>query len=304
MKAWGRIGWAAALVFALASVVGSGQVIINEIAWAGTQASASDEWIELYNVTDQPVDLTGWTLVMDGSVIHLSQVADAPLEVRRTVIEASGFLLLERTDDTTVSDIDADVIYKGGLSNEGADLVLIDPDGQIVDQALFAESGWPAGLATDDSFPYTTMERLYPPVGGAEWGTNAPMSALNGLDADGNPLFGTPKATNGAVLFMASAPRVDLIAPVEGEVSGTTLIEWLAIDPDGDDDALRVTIILTQEDPLAVQTLVENLTNAGSFAWDTTAHEDGAYHFELVVEDPDGYGGSATSPVLNVQNGT
>jgi len=301
---WRRIGWAAALVFTLASAVASGQVIINEVAWAGTQASSSDEWIELYNVTDQPFDLTGWTLRIDGSVIHLGEVTDATLEVRRSIIEPGGFLLLERTDDAVVSDVEADLIYKGLLSNGGEDLFLSNANGEIVDQVLFAETGWPAGLAADDSLPYATMERLYPAVGGTEWGTNAPMSARNGLDADGNPLFGTPKATNGAVLFMASAPRVDLIAPAAGEVSGTTLIEWSAIDPDGDDSALRVAIILTQEDPLAAQTIVENLTNAGSFAWDTTAHEDGAYHFELVVEDPDGYGGSAVSPVLNVRNGT
>lgn len=298
------MAWVAALVFALASAVVSGQVIINEIAWAGTQASPNDEWIELYNVTDQPIDLAGWTLRIDGSVIHLSEVADATLEVRRSIIEPGGFVLLERTDDTVVSDIEADLVYKGLLSNGGEDLFLSNANGEIVDQVLFAETGWPAGLAADDLLPYATMERLHPPVAGAEWATNAPMSVANGLDADGSPLLGTPRATNGAVLFMASAPRVDLIAPVEGEVRGTTLIEWSAIDPDGDDSALRVTIILTREDPLAARTLAENLTNAGSFAWDTTAHEDGTYRLEILVEDPEGYRGSASSPVLDVRNGT
>jgi len=37
-------------------------------------------------------------------------------------ITAHGFYLLERTDDTTVSDIGADQIYTGGLNNNGETL--------------------------------------------------------------------------------------------------------------------------------------------------------------------------------------
>ena len=42
-------------------------VVINEVAWAGTSASASDEWLELYNSGAADIDLTGWTL-SDGGV--------------------------------------------------------------------------------------------------------------------------------------------------------------------------------------------------------------------------------------------
>ena len=298
----GRIAWAGMLALALASSGVYGQVIINEVAWAGTSASSNDEWVELCNVSDRAVDVAGWTLKIDGSVIHLGEVADATLEVRGTLIEAGGFLLLERTDDTTVSDVQADLIYKGLLSNGGEDLFLSNAEGEIVDQALFAEAGWPAGLGTDEALPYATMERLDPSGSGVGWATNAPMASRNGLDAEGNPLNGTPRAVNGAVLFMASAPRVDLMGPTQGDVGGTALIEWLAIDPDGEDTALRVRITLVHEDSLEVETLAENLTNAGSYPWDTTAHEDGGYHFEIYVEDPDGYVGTATSSGLVIQN--
>ena len=37
-------------------------VIISEIAWAGTVADPLDEWIELRNIGDVPVDLNGWVL--------------------------------------------------------------------------------------------------------------------------------------------------------------------------------------------------------------------------------------------------
>ncbi len=40
-------------------------VIINEVAWMGTIASTSDEWIELYNPGTVAIDLTGWVLRAD-----------------------------------------------------------------------------------------------------------------------------------------------------------------------------------------------------------------------------------------------
>jgi len=42
-------------------------VVVNEVAWAGTSASSSDEWMELYNCGAADIDLTGWTL-SDGGV--------------------------------------------------------------------------------------------------------------------------------------------------------------------------------------------------------------------------------------------
>ena len=52
--------WIVCAGFALSlAVVGTGQLVINEVAWGGTDASPYDEWIELYNPTDEPVDLTG-----------------------------------------------------------------------------------------------------------------------------------------------------------------------------------------------------------------------------------------------------
>ena len=38
-------------------------VVINEVAWAGNNATYSaDEWIELYNRTNKPVNLNDWIL--------------------------------------------------------------------------------------------------------------------------------------------------------------------------------------------------------------------------------------------------
>ena len=79
----------------------AGDVVINEVAWMGTAANAADEWIELYNITAQNIDLTGWTLKSADTSPNITLSGSIP---------AHGFFLLERTNDTTVSDITADQI--------------------------------------------------------------------------------------------------------------------------------------------------------------------------------------------------
>ena len=162
------------------------EVVINEIAWMGTKTSTADEWIELYNNTDQDIDLTDWSLLStDGSpAINLSGT-----------IQAQGYFLLERTDNNTVSDIEADQIYSGALGNSGETLQLKDETAQMIDEVDCSE-GWFAGTNSDTL--KATMERIDPNSDGSSsenWNTNDGVTR-NGSDADGNPLNGTPKAQN------------------------------------------------------------------------------------------------------------
>ncbi len=100
------------------------QVKFSELAWMGTQHSTYDEWMELYNDSESDIDLTNWVIeAKDGT----------PYIVLSGIIKAHGYFLLERTDDTSVPDIDADLIYTGALENRGEKLYLKDPDGRISD---------------------------------------------------------------------------------------------------------------------------------------------------------------------------
>jgi len=279
-------------------------VAINEVAWGGTIASATDEWMELYNTSDTPVDLMGWTLVFGERVVHLGIVDGATTEVRGTVIEAGGYYLLERTDDETVADVEADIIYTGSLPNDGTDVILFDSIGDVVDRLICLEGGWPAGSGGSDDFPYRSMERVDPldPDGG--WVTHRGLVTA-GVDALGNPINGTPRSENETAILAAAAPRVDLIAP-EGkgaELSGVVVIRWIADDPDGVSEQLRIRIDLSSDAGETWIPLVENLANAGSFAWDTRNHENGDhYGIRVAAADPDGYITHAVSQALRITN--
>jgi hypothetical protein len=159
-------------------------VIINEIAWAGTTSSlSSDEWIELYNPTNQTINITGWRLVSaDGT----------PNIILSGSIPSGGYFLLERGDDNTVLDIVADQIYTGELSNSGERLTLYDVANMTIDTANGNGGFWPAG----SSFTYGTMERngvIHD--NDTAWHTNT-GSKRNGKNANGGNILGTPKNSN------------------------------------------------------------------------------------------------------------
>ncbi|MBN1483173.1 MAG: lamin tail domain-containing protein [Chloroflexia bacterium] len=190
---------------------GEGRVVINEVAWAGTAASTDDEWLELYNASPYPIDLAGWALTDGG---------DGPTGINIELsgaITAGGYFLLERTADDTVSDIPADQIYHGNLSNEGEPLTLSNALGQVVDTANATGGGWPAGTKDENR---RTMERVDPlqPGDDANWASND-MVHHNGQDANQDPLNGTPKQLNSA--SYPPPPAADLALHKSGPLTVT-----------------------------------------------------------------------------------
>jgi len=172
-------------------------VLISEVAWAGTLASAYDEWIELHNPGPEPMHLDGWRLISQDGGLQVTLGG---------VLGPYGFFLLERTDDTTVADIAADQIYTGSLSNGGETLLLLDPVGNRIDSANPGGGGWPAG----DSSSRASMERRGRDDRPGNWAT-FPGSDGNGHDAAGNPIPGTPRQPN-AIWYPTPTPTTAVVA--------------------------------------------------------------------------------------------
>jgi len=147
------------------------QVVINEIAWMGTDVSASDEWIELKNTSNEAVDITGWTLKSSD---------DTPTINLEGTIAPNGFSLLERTNDDSVSGILADLIYVGALSNSGEFLTIYDFSQNIID-SINASDGWQVG----DNATKETMQR----TSSGEWitATGTPKAANTGASSGNEP---------------------------------------------------------------------------------------------------------------------
>jgi hypothetical protein len=135
----------------------------------------------LFNAGGEAVDLAGWTLwAEDGS----------PKITLSGTIPAGGFALLERSSDSTVIDITAQVIYTGFLEDDGEVLVLRDGGGVEWDRV----EAWYAG----DKTARASMERISPASAGTDpsnWASNDD-SVTTGLDAEGQPIRGTPSYPN------------------------------------------------------------------------------------------------------------
>lgn len=237
-------------------------VIINEVAWGGTAANSTDEWIELVNTTGATLALDGWRLTAaDGS----------PNIALAGTIAPYATYLIERTDDTAVNDIAADLAcsFDTGLSNDGESLRLLDAASTVVDSVNADGGVWPNG--DEGASPYFwSLERVSPfaPDEDTNWVSND-GTVTNGLDATGDPLRGTPKARNAAFL-PAWASHGDLAVHQSGPVTaapGTPITYTLQVANLG---GLTTTgVLLTDTLPLSLTFIAQQ--NAGDIPFTPTA---------------------------------
>lgn len=164
--------------------ISSKPVVVNEIAWMGTQASHDDEWIELANKTDQEINLADWVLKISNG----NSVRDVNLTGK---IAPNGFYLLERTDDEIIPNISADQIFTGAISNnEGAWIELDDANNVLIDNAYIVSAGENGSKKTSERVSIWTAG-----INKNNWKTYSGQGGV-AQDADGNAILGTPRANN------------------------------------------------------------------------------------------------------------
>ncbi|MBU3964576.1 lamin tail domain-containing protein [Patescibacteria group bacterium] len=152
-------------------------IIINEIAWMGSEAGYINEWIELKNISDSAINLENWQLLDKAENIRITFSANH-------AIPAHGFYLLERSDDEVVPSVSADVIYTGALANSNESLRLFNSNCDLIDEVM-ASPDWSAG----DNDTKQTMER----------GDDLLWHDYSGQGSDG--IMGTPRAENSEIII-------------------------------------------------------------------------------------------------------
>lgn len=195
------------------------QVIINEVMWDG------DEYIELYNATDQPVNLKSWHLqrqAAGGEVKTITEFSDTDQ------LEAHGYYVIAKKD-TTVSVSVQKVLSSLSLLNTGEQLTLVKDTGDVSDVAN-PLGMWVAGANTTTG---QAMERNTPPGDGTQasnWHTAT--TSLGGRD-------GSPGAANSQPL-VNTAPTAVISGVSMGTVS--TPLEFSGEDStDPEDQSLQYT---------------------------------------------------------------
>lgn len=172
-----------------------GDVVINEIMWMGTDVSTSDEWIELRNMTSEPIDLTGWKILNAGT--------SSPTDITLSgTIAANDYWLLGNNSAGTSAILDTitvDQVTTGvELVNGGEQLTLKDPGNVTIDSSPVTSGSWTHG---DNSPDQQSMSRNDPPGDGtvvSNWHTCIDPGCNDGTfwDAADGDDYGTPRATN------------------------------------------------------------------------------------------------------------
>jgi hypothetical protein len=163
-------------------------IAINEIAWMGTVASSTAEWMELKNNTSHTIDLSQWVLAAKDGIPYI--------KLTKTIAPRE-YILLERAKDTNVVDVVAHQTYSGALENTGEQLSLSRAS-IIFDQT---PSGvWVAGYNSTTTKKtmerYSSREPGINPGNWATWGTNGMDFIKNGTDNASSTISGTPGAQN------------------------------------------------------------------------------------------------------------
>jgi hypothetical protein len=177
------------------------EVVINEIAWMGTATSSNDEWFELYNNSDQDIDLADWEIRKDGKEFIIFSTSSAH-SIATTTILAYQYYLLESTNNNTISNIEANFIFKGNLrfNDEGNELELRDKEGNLIDKigCFKNQAGKCINWFAGDKNLKISMERISATTAGTtstNWANNN-LITRNGKDTNGNNVNGTPKVQN------------------------------------------------------------------------------------------------------------
>jgi|GEM_PF-6643782 len=170
------------------------EIIINELMWMGSTTSPYDEWLELKNMTDRPIELAGF---------KLKGAAESNKEIvlpEGAVISAQGYFLISNNDKEylfskgrSVLNVDPDFITSTlSLSNSALKVELYSQEGVLIDQANNGEMPFAGKNSANEK---ASMERNENPSDGStkeDWHT---ASASVNFDPQTTEK-GTPKAPN------------------------------------------------------------------------------------------------------------
>ena len=132
------------VILLLLSSLGHSQIIINEINYNSSDDFNPDDWIELYNPTENSVDLSNWT------VIDENQDNDnTPFVIpQNTTLDANGYLVITKDSSlfTTlfpnVTNFIGDIGF--GLSGSGDQIKLFNSNNVLIDFVEYDDKApWP-----------------------------------------------------------------------------------------------------------------------------------------------------------------
>ena len=111
-------------------------LLISEVLYDPPGTEPNDEWIEIFNNTSSPMELTDWTISDNMSTDVISPTMTIP---------AGGCMVIAASEDfyTNYPDFTGDIVFVAdgrignGLGNSGDRLILKDGEGMVIDRMSY-----------------------------------------------------------------------------------------------------------------------------------------------------------------------
>lgn len=127
--------------------VGEGRVLITEVMYdlandgsQGSESGGDNEWVELYNAGDAPVDLSGWQ-IGDGSSNDVLTEEELLLGAGEYAIVTDATTTALFWDLSEVLTIFLESSISGGLRNGGDVVMVLNAAEEIVDAMSYGDNG-------------------------------------------------------------------------------------------------------------------------------------------------------------------
>lgn len=184
------------------NAVNPGDIVINEMMWMGTNISSSDEWLELHNMTNRTIDMTGFKLTKFNGTEEVDMITNS---FNGKSIAPNGYFLIANGNSysggvdsqlNVTPDINDSAL---DLSNTKLEIKLYDATETLIDLAWNGDKPVEGILITSAPKKFYSMERTSIPGDGSDplnWYTcidEASTSDFFDGDADER---GTPRAAN------------------------------------------------------------------------------------------------------------
>ncbi len=249
-------------------------IVINEINYNSSQDFDTDDWIELCNAGQDPIDVTGWIL-KDEDDSHFFRF---PFN---TILEPDSYLVVARDESKLRTFFAYDFQIAGemnfGLSGSGEVVRLFNADNIIIDSVLYDDNDpWPAKADGDGA----TLELINP---GRD--NNDP------LNWQASAVYGTPGRINSAYTYISDDRTI--IIPEKTELGQNypnpfnpeTVISYQVGANRG--SPAHVALIIYNLLGQKITSLVSEKQTAGvyTYSWKAEIHlASGIYFYQLIVD--------------------
>jgi len=218
-------------------------IVFSEVARAGSSVSSSDEWIELTNISDETLDLTGWSITGGGSSESTLVFPEESFVAPHSTLLITNYAYAH---ENTALGVEPNFVTATlSLPNGGFNLALYDDENTLVDVAgtdgapLAGRSG---GSANTDDGRYRSMVRVDRLTDGSLQESWTDADSSQGF-LDGVEDLGTPGTVAFATVEAETLEETVDEESVEEPVVEETLEEVME---EGPEDSLTTSMLISE----------------------------------------------------------